>query len=119
MGQGGVSPLQNDFPRTSRIGGRQKAEHLKCGMRIGVESPQKRTTLLSSPTEGEESVEGNEGDSVGETPTGATGSPKAFGPLPQLFGLQPVKSLFESSVESCFRGNGRMARASLVATGRL
>src|SRR5712692_4720409 len=42
-----------------------------------------------------ERAEGNEGDAVGETPTGASGSPKAFGPIPQPFGLQPVKSLFE------------------------
>jgi len=48
-----------------------------------------RSVLGSSTAKG--GVEGNEGKAVGETPTGATGSPKAFRRLPQLFGLQPVK----------------------------
>jgi len=45
-----------------------------------------------------ERVEGDEGDSVGETPTGATGTVA----LPQLFGLEPVKSRLENSVGPVF-----------------
>ena len=50
---------------------------------------------------------------AGVTPMGATGSPKAFGPLPQLFGWQPVKKVLDIPKYLCYlsRSNGNQANA--------
>src|SRR6266849_3105341 len=65
----------------------RRSGRIAPGLRSPAEGGAGGPVLRSSTAEGE----GNEGDAVGETPAGATGSPKAFGPLPQLFGWQPVK----------------------------